>query len=126
MNSKSISDIYFEAIVKSIKSGESGMDKNIYKALKSDNFPKIEFRSKNLMIEGNEMTGKEPLTIAGQSKEIDVSFKFIKKNEKYIVSASIPLIMTDYGIKPPTAVFGMIKTGDEIKLEILLSLKTKN
>ena len=56
------------------------MDKNIYKALKSDNFPKIEFRSKNLMIEGNEMTGKEPLTIAGQSKEIDVSFKFIKKN----------------------------------------------
>ena len=55
------------------------MDKNIYKALKSDNFPKIEFRSKNLMIEGNEMTGKEPLTIAGQSKEIDVSFKFIKK-----------------------------------------------
>jgi len=102
------------------------MDKNIYKALKSDNFPKIEFRSKNLMIEGNEMTGKGPLTIDGQSKEIDVSFKFIKKNEKYIVSASIPLIMTDYGIKPPTAVFGMIKTGDEIKLEILLSLKTKN
>jgi len=28
--------------------------------------------------------------------------------------------------QPPTAVFGMIKTGDEIKLEILLSLKTKN
>ena len=125
-SSNSISDIYFAADVKSIKSGQSGMDKNIYKALKSDDFPKIEFKSENLKIEGNEITGKGTLTIAGQSKEINVNLELIKKDPRNIVSGTIALKMTEYGIKPPTAVFGTIKTGDEIKIEILLSIKTKN
>ncbi|MBE9488376.1 MAG: YceI family protein [Bacteroidetes bacterium] len=126
VNSKSISDICFEVVVKSIKSGKSGMDKNIYKALKSDDFPKIEFKSKTLKIKGSEIIGKGTLTIAGQSKDINMSFEFIKRNHIYIVSGTIALKMTDYGVDPPTTAFGIIKTRDEIKLEVLLSLKSEN
>lgn len=121
----SISDVYFEAVVKSIESGKSGMDKNIYKALKSNDYPKIKFKSENLKIENNKISGKGFLSVAGESKEINISLGILQKNDRYIVSGTIPLRMTDYGIKPPKAVFGTIKTGDDIKLEILLSLKIK-
>ena len=122
VNSKSILEVYFKADVKSIKSGKSLMDKNIYKALKSNDFPEIEFESKTLKIEGNKIIGKGTLTIAGQSKDINVNFETIKNNKNYIVSGTLVMKMTDYGVDPPTSVFGIIKSGDEIKLEILISL----
>ncbi len=32
----------------------------------------------------------------------------------------VPIKMTDYGIKPPTAIFGRLKTGDEVKVNFEL------
>ena len=33
--------------------------------------------------------------------------------------------MTDYGIKPPTAIFGRLKTGDEVKVNFELTVGAK-
>ena len=33
--------------------------------------------------------------------------------------------MTDYGIKPPTAIFGRLKTGDEVKVNFELVIGAK-
>ena len=37
----------------------------------------------------------------------------------------VPIKMTDYGIKPPTAIFGRLKTGDEVKVNFELNMGPK-
>jgi len=116
-----IVDIQFTATVKSIKSGKSGMDSNTYKALKEDKYPEIKFSSEGLNIQGDQLTGKGQLTIAGKSQEIPIKLT-INQNAKTTVSGKIKIKMTDYDITPPTAVFGTIKTGDDITIQFNITL----
>jgi polyisoprenoid-binding protein YceI len=37
----------------------------------------------------------------------------------------VPIKMTDFGIKPPTAMFGTLRTGDEVKVNFALTVGPK-
>ena len=115
-------NVKFEASVKSIKSGKSGMDKNTYTALDADRYSKISFAASSLKIEGGKLTGNGSLTIKGKTNQIPVNLTFQQK-ELYIVSGEVELKMTDYGIEPPTALLGTIKTGDAITIAITFALE---
>jgi hypothetical protein len=103
------------------------MDNKTYEALKSEEHPNIRFQLKTADVvykEGNytiQSTGL--LTIAGQSKTIRLT-----ANAQPIAGGGLTftgaytLKMTDYGIEPPTALMGSIKTGDEITIDYSLSL----
>jgi len=117
-----LANVKFEAQVKSIKSGKSGMDKNTYTALDADHHSKISFAASSLKIEGDKLTGNGSLTIKGKTNQIPVSLS-IQQKGVYIISGEIDLKMTDYGVEPPTALLGTIKTGDTITIAITLSLK---
>lgn len=121
LSGNQIKDIQFSAIVKSIKSGKSGMDSNTYKALKEDKYPEIKFYSDQLTIKGEKLTGTGRLTIAGKSQNIPVNLD-IKQNSTITVNGNVNIKMSDYGITPPTAVFGTIKTGDEITIQFNFTL----
>jgi hypothetical protein len=34
----------------------------------------------------------------------------------YVLTGQLPIRMSDYGIKPPTAMMGTIKTGNDVKV----------
>lgn len=109
--------------VESIKSGKSGMDDNTYKALDSKKHPEILYSLKSYKVEGNNihLTGK--LTIAGVTKEVKfkVSYSVVKGEIK--INGSHKFNMTDFGIDPPTAVMGTIKTGNQIEVKFNLAYK---
>ena len=118
-----IANVNFTAKVKSIKSGKGGMDKNTYKAMKADNFPNIKFTAKELNVSGTNLSGSGQLTIAGKTKTIQSNFSYEKwTDDAFQIRGEVELIMSEYGIDPPTAMMGTIKTGDKvtIKFEILL------
>ena len=118
-----LENVKFEADVKSIKSGKSGMDKNTYKAMDADKYPKIMFTADKLNVSGTKVTGSGKLTIVGNTREIPVNLTMEQWNEgSFTVSGSIKLKMTDYGIDPPKAMMGAVKTGDDIEIRIELSL----
>jgi polyisoprenoid-binding protein YceI len=109
--------------VNAIKSDESGMVSKTYKALKSDKFPEITFVLSEPVL--NIPTGaisypvaaKGQLTIAGVTKAVIMPVKVsVTEDKKIIVDGSQPIKMTDFGIDPPTALLGMLKTGDTITL----------
>ena len=111
-------DVKLDVVVKSIKSGKGGMDKNTYKAMKEDQFPKIKFSAKELSVSETKLTGTGQLTIAGKTKSIPVNFSFEKwNNDTFQVSGQIDLVMSEYGIDPPTAMMGAIKTGDKVTIK---------
>lgn len=116
----SINSLSFDVPVKSLKSGKSPMDDNTYEALKADDHPviKYQFRSMdNVRVEGNTTTmdTKGVLTIGGESKIVNM--KVISEAGNSITfRGDITFKMSVFEIDPPTAVFGTIKTGDQVTI----------
>lgn len=112
-----IQNASFEAKVESIKSGTKAMDQNTYKAMKSEQFPKISFSSTSVKSAENHLEVSGKLTIAGTSKTIHMKLNREKWSEETMtVSGSYSLKMSDYGIDPPRAMLGTIRTGDEVTI----------
>jgi polyisoprenoid-binding protein YceI len=127
-SSKKIQSLNVEIPVRSIKSGEKGMDNKTYEAFNDKKFPRITFQLvdvSSLQISGDEINVivSGNLTMAGTSRRI--SFKTTGKKLKpgtYEFKGSIPIKMTDYKMKPPTAMLGVMKVGDAITLKYDINL----
>ncbi len=102
--------------------GGRGADMNskIEKALKSDEYPQIRFHSDQVQPGGSSTfssTGK--VMIAGVEKEITVAVERNLNN----FAATKDLKLSDFSIKPPTAMFGQIVCHDDITLSFELAFK---
>ena len=107
----------------SLKSPKDGIDKNMHKALKADKFAEITFRMKSLENRGTGVRALGTLTIAGVSKDIVLDLATERSGSNLSVIGEIPLLMTDYGVTPPKAMLGMMKTDPKIviRLELVLA-----
>jgi polyisoprenoid-binding protein YceI len=123
-NLKSISSLEFKVKVESIKSGKSKMDELTYEALKNEKNPYVYFQLNNIQkISGNKITANGNVTIAGVKKAIQVNGTIIKENKDLIIFGTKKINMKDFGIEPPTAMFGTIVVGEEVEVEFNLVLK---
>ena len=99
-----------------LTSPKDGLDKNMHKALKVTEHPDIEFRLSRL--EGAEDSGAVRgvgiLRIAGVEREVTLVLKTQRANTKLTVTGEVQLLMTDFGITPPKAMLGMLKTDPKI------------
>ena len=117
-----------EIPVKSIKSGEKLMDTKTYETLNASKNPSITFRMTDVV--GVQRTGNNlqltvngNLSIARTTKKVQL--KAVGKTNNsgvYTFTGSIHLKMTDFGMKPPTALLGTLKVGDQVKLVFDVSL----
>ncbi len=118
-----LEQLSIEIVTESLKSGKSAMDKNAFKALKSNSNKKIRFqltKIKEVKSDGNggfNVAVLGDLTIAGVKKEIPLDLKVVLDANKAILKGSKNIKMTDFKIDPPKAMFGTITTGDEITIE---------
>jgi polyisoprenoid-binding protein YceI len=125
MNGSSLSDISTLKItipVKSIKSGHGAMNKNTYNALNADDYPNIQFVLKSVRIDGRTIYCTGTLNIAGTTKTITTPVTYSIQSGVVTVKGSYSMNMTDFNVEPPTAMFGTIYTGEEIKLDFTLAL----
>ncbi|MBZ9777685.1 YceI family protein [Psychroflexus sp. CAK8W] len=108
--------------VKSFNSGKGKMDKNTYKALNEDEYKLVSFTSSIPVQLVETSTGvykamvQGELTISGTTKTVEIPVEFHKTNAGFILKADQGLNMTDYGIEPPTALFGTITTGETVNI----------
>ncbi len=98
------------------------MDKNTYKALKADDHPDITFvlssPVKGIPVGAHTITAKINLTIAGVTKAIDMPVTATAQAHGNIsFEGSKTINMTDYGVKPPVALLGTMRTGDAITIK---------
>ena len=109
-----------------LASDKEGLDKNMHKALKTQAHPEITFRL--VRLEAKETAGLVRaigvLRIAGVEREIALDLKTQRKDNGLSVKGEIDLLMTDYGIAPPKAMLGMLKTDPKVTItfETLLSV----
>lgn len=111
-----------------LSSPKEGLDKNMHKALKVTEHPDITFRLSRL--EAGEasgvMRGVGTLTIAGVAREVTLALKTERTGATLTVSGEVQLLMTDFGIAPPKAMLGMLKTDPKVTItfETVLGVPT--
>jgi polyisoprenoid-binding protein YceI len=126
--------LYLSMEVSSIKSTEGGiMNRNTYKALKADIHPEIIF-SINTPIQSikaesieNNISVQGFLSIAGVTNPITMQVKVSMEGTGNLTfEGSQAIKMTDYGVTPPKALFGTLKTGNEITISFKTKFTTTN
>lgn|SRR5690606_25923572 len=115
----------FEIVIPSasLHSTKDGIDKNMHKALKAAEHPTITFRMKSLESKGaSGVHAVGVLTIAGVSKDVAFDLTAARSASGVSLTGALPLMMTDYGVKPPKAMMGMMRTDPKVTLSIEIAL----
>jgi polyisoprenoid-binding protein YceI len=119
------------APVEKLSSGDSSLDKNMWKALKSGQYKEIRFRADSFQIRrpaaqdaifGLAMHGA--LTVAGVTRPIVLDADGFAVPGGVRIAGSTNLRMTDYAVKPPTLMLGAIKTADQVVVTFDMELRT--
>lgn len=126
---KNIEDISVKIPVAAIKSSEGRMmDNKTYEAFKSDEHPYITYTAQRAQIttdaaRNTTIKVSGSLTMAGTTKPITVEAKGKSlPNGDMEISIARTLKMTEFNMKPPTAMMGTIKVGDEVTIVVSLVL----
>jgi hypothetical protein len=110
--------------VEGLKSEKEGIDKNMYKALKGSANPNIVFRlhSATAGAGANEFRIAGELEAAGQTQPIEMIVRASECPDGIVLEGSKALLMSSFGIKPPSMFLGTLKTKDEIVIDWRLVL----
>ena len=115
--------------VRSLKSGNKRMDEVMQEHMNFKEHKDIKYQLTGMTLKGEpksangpaEYTSTGDLTVSGVKKSIEMPITIERvEGGKLKVKGTMPLKMTDFGIKPPapTLAMGLIKTGDEVKIAL--------
>lgn len=124
-----IQSLSFNLPVKNLKSTEGNlMDTRAYDALKAEKYPNISFKLLSATPTSNtanksifKVTGE--LTISGATRQIEMTANATKNADgSVIITGSQNLKLTQFGIKPPSFMFGALKVTDNLTVDYTVRL----
>ena len=114
--------------VKSLSCGNRKMDENMYATLKADQNQLIRYTLSGYDILNGSATAfaaktNGTLTILGTDKTLAMKVDATRLAEgKATAEGEETLLMSDFGIKPPSFMFGTMKVGNEVKVKFNLTV----
>ena len=106
--------IDFQVEVAEIKSERGAtMDKKMHAALQMEKHPTVKFKLMELKGESS-LLG--PLTIAGKSQNVAIDSKITSTEDAFQFTGEFKLVLADFDIEPPTAMFGQVIVGDDVTI----------
>ena len=117
-----VESAHLQVTAKMLKSKKSSlMDRVMYDAMKVKQHDHVVFdltSIESVTANGDDsftMETRGNLTLAGETREIAMTVEGkIQGNGMVVFTGSHTMLMSDYKIKPPTAMFGALHTGDEV------------
>jgi polyisoprenoid-binding protein YceI len=99
-----------------LTSPKEGLDKNMHKALKVEAHPEITFRLVRFESAAAQGTARAigVLQIAGVERQVALDIVTARTPAGLSVQGKLNLLMTDFGITPPKAMLGMLKTDPKV------------
>ena len=117
--------------VKKLISPTMGLDGPLYGAMMADKYPTITFELQNYQYSGESPTANGTilsikasglLNLAKEIKQITLNAKVTVLNSKILVEGDTSLLMTDFGISPPSILF-FVNVENEAKVFYQLKLE---
>jgi polyisoprenoid-binding protein YceI len=123
-----IAAVKVNIVVKTLSCGNSQMDRNMYGTLKADENQLIKYTLTGYdLLNGSvsptafaaKTTGT--LMIAGETRSIEMKISAERQSDgKAVASGEQTLLLSDFGIKAPSFMFGTLKVGNEVKVKFTL------
>lgn len=119
-----ISKVSVTIPVKTLKCGHGKMDDNMYKALNAETYPDIKYTLTSYTIDHASVTADSfvantvgELSVAGRTITVSIPIKTARlAGGAARGEGTVALKMTDFGIKPPVALLGTLRTKDAISI----------
>ena len=125
---KGVKSVRVTVPAEQIDCGNGTMNEHMRKAIKLAEYKTIEFRLSDYDVargaDGIAGTINGTLVLGGVTKPVAIKAEGKPENGMLHVTGSYDLNMTDYGLKPPTLMFGRIKVGQTVKVNYDLLLKS--
>lgn len=123
-----VKSLVLDIPVSQLRSGKSDLDANMVKALKGSAHPSITFRMESYQVlpatdAAFALKLKGKLSIAGVEKPTELDAKVVRTPSGLQVIGSKELLMTDFSVKPPELMLGMMKTKNEVVVQFDLLLQ---
>jgi hypothetical protein len=127
-----ISNLRVIVPVDDLDGGRSRMNRDLRNAMNAEEYPEIEFDWSEIVIEKNEGNDflfkvNGSVSIAGETRDIMFESRVYKTDQNTInASGEVGLNMRDFGIDPPRALLGAIRTGEEITVVFDIVLERRD
>ena len=125
---KDVKTVHVTVPAERLDCGNGTMNEHMRKAIKLSEHKSIEFRLADYDIarnaDGVSGTINGTLLLGGVTKPITLKAEGKPEGGMLHVTGSYELDMTEYGVKPPTVMFGRIKVGKTVKVNYDLLLKS--
>lgn len=125
-NQLRLTQVSFTTPYDGLKSDHAAMDNNCYKALKKMPISFVSNTQTITTVSSNTYTIKSvgKLTIAGVTKDVTITSTCKINSDKSItITGSYNISMKDYGIEPPSFMFGSVKTGNDVVINFVINFK---
>lgn len=111
-----------------VKSGKRVMDNKTKDALDAKNNPDIVFSLTGIQeVTDDSLTVTGTLTLAGVTKNIEMEAAYtLNSDGSFTVNGIESIDMEVYGIKPPTAMMGALKTGKDVDVKFDVTFTKSN
>lgn len=126
--SRPIVSVVVNIAVRSLDCGKKAMNENMYKVLNADKHQVVKYTLSGYDILDPTATAfaaktTGTLTISGKAKLVGMKVDATQLNEgKATAHGEQTILLTDFGIKPPSYMFGTMKVGNEFKVKFNLKL----
>jgi len=114
----------FGIAAKELVSEHDRMNRLMWEALRADKHPRITFELRKATLQGaggaaeRTVDTEGVLTVGGVARPVRIPFRVRQDGPRLIARGELRTRMTEFRIKPPTAMLGTMKTGDEIRIEL--------
>lgn len=117
-----VEELVVNVSVEHLDGGKNKMNRDLREVLKFEDYPEILFRWDDIHFVGNTETSRKAeisgrLTIAGVESRISFqSNLYLNEWSQIVTEGNVSINMKDYGLEPPKALFGLIKTDENITI----------
>ena len=113
--------------VGTMRSGKAALDKNMFKALRTEQFPEIRFQLDSSQLgtaRGDTLpvSADGALRVSGKERPITVKGQLVRTEKGVWLEGSHAMRMSEYDVKPPKMMLGTLKVHDPIVVRFRLLL----
>lgn len=129
VQSRGVRGVVVDVPVRSLRAKDPGQDKDIWRVLRGDQFPIVRCELTNFALaparaggDAQSVLARGILAICGRERPIELAGVIHADDGGLWVAGSAALLMTDYGIRPPSSMFGTFRVADRVQVRYRLLL----
>ncbi len=105
------------------------MSAHIHDALRAETYPDIRFQLRSIRPAASDVPGfvalraDGTLTVAGVARDVTLTINVVRSGASLLVDGRTDLLMTDFGVKPPQGLLGLLRTDPSIRVRFYVTVR---